>query len=283
MTNPSTLNKTRKSIANLWSAVVHNVSLIIIVLFVMFPIFWIAISAFKLPVDVKKPSIIFQPTLQNFQILFRDFDFANLLWNSLIICVFVVLITLPLAAMGAYALSRYKIPFKKGLLVGILASQFFPPVVLVLPYFALFRRFDLIDTIAALVIINLTRTIPFSIWLLKGFMDTLPAEVEESALVDGCTEFGILRHIVLPLSIPGMITTGIFSFILAWNEFLYALLLTGRHSRTAIVGLVNVVGERDVPWEQMSAAGILVMIPMLIMAFAIRKYFVEGLTMGAVK
>jgi len=163
------------------------------------------------------------------------------------------------------------------------ASQFFPPVVLVLPYFALFRQFDLIDTIAALVIINLTRTIPFSIWLLKGFMDTLPAEVEESALVDGCTEFGILRHIVLPLSIPGMITTGIFSFILAWNEFLYALLLTGRHSRTAIVGLVNVVGERDVPWEQMSAAGILVMIPMLIMAFAIRRYFVEGLTMGAVK
>lgn len=283
MTSLPKATRNRKNFSSLWASIVHNVSLIIIVLFVMFPIFWIAISAFKLPVDVKKPSIIFQPTLMNFQILFRDFDFANLLWNSLLICTFVVLITLPLATMGAYALSRYKLPYKKGLLVGILASQFFPPVVLVLPYFALFRQFDLIDTIAALVIINLTRTIPFSIWLLKGFMDTLPAEVEESALVDGCTEFGILRHIVLPLSIPGMITTGIFSFILAWNEFLYALLLTGRHSRTAIVGLVNVVGERDVPWEQMSAAGILVMIPMLIMAFAIRRYFVEGLTMGAVK
>lgn len=279
----SSVSKNTKSKQNLKEQIGHYVSLVIIILFVAFPIFWIALSAFKLPIDVKKPSIFFTPTFQNFIILFRDFKFADLLINSLLICVFVVLITLPLAAMGSYALSRYQLPFKKGLLVGILASQFFPPVVLVLPYFALFRQFDLIDTIAGLVIINLTRTIPFSIWLLKGFMDTLPAEIEESAMVDGCTEFGILRRIVLPLSIPGMITTGIFSFILAWNEFLYALLLTGRHSRTAIVGLVNVVGERDVPWEQMSAAGIIVMIPMLIMAFAIRKYFVEGLTMGAVK
>ena len=261
----------------------YYLSLLAIILFVAFPIFWITISAFKLPIDVKKPNLIFEPTLQNFRILFTQFQFMDLLINSLLICVFVVLITLPLAAMGAYALSRYQLPYKKSLLVGILASQFFPPVVLVLPYFALFRQFDLLDTITALVIINLTRTIPFSIWLLKGFMDTLPTEVEESAMVDGCTEFGLLRHIVLPLSVPGMITTGIFSFILAWNEFLYALLLTGRNSRTAIVGLVNVVGERDVPWEQMSAAGILVMVPMLIMAFAIRKYFVEGMTAGAVK
>ncbi|MEM7737914.1 MAG: carbohydrate ABC transporter permease [Deinococcota bacterium] len=261
----------------------HHTALTVIVLFVMFPIFWITTSAFKLPIDVRKPTIFFQPTLQNFQILFNEFQFADLLLNSLLICVFVVLITLPLAAMGSYGLSRYQLPFKKALLVGILASQFFPPVVLVLPYFTLFRRFDLLDTILGLVIINLTRTIPFSIWLLKGFMDTLPMEIEESAMVDGCTEFKILQHIVLPLSIPGLITTGIFAFILAWNEFLYALLLTGRNSRTAIVGLVNVVGERDVPWEQMSAAGILVMIPMLIMAFAIRKYFVEGMTMGAVK
>lgn len=276
---PSTARRRRRRRRQLG----HNLAVTSIVLFVGFPIFWITLSAFKLPIDVKKPNLIFSPTLENFRILFDEFQFAQLLTNSLLICVFVVLITLPLAIMGAYALSRYRIPFKRGLLVGILATQFFPPVVLVLPYFALFRQFSLLDTIGALVIINLTRTIPFSVWLLKGFVDTLPAEIEESAMVDGCTEFGILRHIVLPLSIPGLITTGIFSFILAWNEFLYALLLTSRHARTAIVGLVNVVGERDVPWEQMSAAGILVMVPMLIMAFAIRHYFVEGMTAGAVK
>lgn len=259
-------------------------SIVGITIFVMFPIFWITISAFKLPIDVGKPSIIFEPTLQNFEILFSDlFNFDQLLWNSIIICVGVVVITVPLATMASYALSRYKLPGKKALLVGILATQFFPPVVLVLPYFALFREIGLLDTHIALIILNLTRTVPFAIWLLKGFMDTLPIEVEEAALVDGCTEFGILRYIVFPLSLPGVITAGIFSFLLAWNEFLYALLLTSRNSRTVIVGLVNVVGERDVPWEQMSAAGILVMVPMLIMAFAIRRYFVEGMTMGAVK
>ena len=255
-----------------------------ILIFVGFPIFWITISAFKLEKDVKKPSIIFEPTLQNFQIIFSDlFEFDRLIVNSLIICVWVVVVTIPLAMMGAYALSRFRIPFKRALLVLILATQFFPPVVLVLPYFNLFRQFSLLDTYTALVIVNLTRTVPFSMWLLYGFVDTLPLEIEQAGLVDGCTEWGILRYITLPLTMPGVITAAIFSFLLAWNEFLYALLLTSKETRTVIVGLVNVVGERDVPWEQMSAAGILVMVPMLIMSFAIRKYFVEGLTMGAVK
>ena len=128
--------------------------------------------------------------------------------------------------MAAYGLSRYKLFGKRSLLVAILATQFFPPVVLVLPYFALFRDLQLLDTHFALIILNLTRTVPFAIWLLKGFMDTLPVEVEEAAMVDGCSEFGILRYVVLPLSMPGVITAGVFSFLLAWNEFLYALLLT---------------------------------------------------------
>ena len=272
------------NVARLFNRSLYWLSIVGITVFVMFPIFWITISAFKLPKDVAKPSIFFEPTFQNFEILFSDlFNFDQLLVNSLIICIGVVAITVPLAAMASYALSRYRLPGKRILLVGILATQFFPPVVLVLPYFALFRDIGLLDTHIALIILNLTRTVPFAIWLLKGFMDTLPVEVEEAALVDGCTEFGILRHVVFPLSLPGVITAGIFSFLLAWNEFLYALLLTSRNSRTVIVGLVNVVGERDVPWEQMSAAGILVMVPMLIMAFAIRRYFVEGMTMGAVK
>lgn len=263
---------------------VYWLSIVAIIIFVMFPIFWISISAFKLPKDVGVPSLVFEPTLQNFEILFSDlFNFDDLILNSVIICIAVVAITVPLATMAAYGLSRYKLFGKRSLLVAILATQFFPPVVLVLPYFALFRDLQLLDTHFALIILNLTRTVPFAIWLLKGFMDTLPIEVEEAAMVDGCSEFGILRYVVLPLSMPGVITAGVFSFLLAWNEFLYALLLTSRNSRTVIVGLVNVVGERDVPWEQMSAAGIIVMVPMLIMAYAIRRYFVDGMTMGAVK
>ncbi len=261
----------------------YVLSLIGIFIFVVFPIFWISISALKLPIDVTKPTIIFEPTLENFRILFDLFDFWNLIINSLVVCVAVVVITLPLATSGAYALSRFRLPAKRLLLVLVLSTQFFPPVVMVLPYFNIFRQLQLLDTYTALVIVNLTRTIPFAMWLLFGFIDTLPREIEEAAMVDGCTEWGILRFVTFPLALPGILTAGVFSFLLAWNEFLYAFLLTSKDTRTVIVGLVNVVGERDVPWEQMSAAGLIVMVPMLFMAYAIRRYFVEGMTMGAVK
>lgn len=252
--------------------------------FVAFPIVWIALSAFKPPGEVREPSVIFTPTFRSFQILFNEqFRFGDLLFNSIVICIVVVIITVPLATMGAYALSRFRIPAKRALLITILATQFFPPVVLVLPYFNLFRQFGLLDTYPALVLLNLTRTVPFSLWLLYGFIDSLPREIEEAALVDGCTEFGVLRRVTAPLAMPGIVTAAIFSFILAWNELLYALLLTSERTRTVIVGLVNVVGERDVPWELMSGAGILVMVPMFIMAVAIRRYFVEGITLGATK
>lgn len=251
--------------------------------FVMFPIVWITLSAFKNEADVRTSKIFFEPTFENFRIIFDRFEFGTMLWNSLVVCVGVTVVTVPLATLGAFSLARYPIPLKRALLVTILATQFFPPVVLVLPYFTLFRDLSLLDTYTALILINLTRTIPFCIWLMYGFFDGLPTEIEQAARVDGASEWAVLRRIVAPLARPGIVTSAIFAFILAWNEFLYAFLIGTRNTRTAIVGLVNTVGERDVMWEQMSAAGIFVMVPMLVMAFAIRRYFVEGITMGAVK
>jgi multiple sugar transport system permease protein len=260
------------------------VNLAVITAFVFFPIFWITLSSFKDEREVRNPSLIFDPQILSYQILFNEpYDFGRLLWNSLLVCVLVVLITVPLAAAAAYSMSRFKIPAKRFLLVLILGTQFLPPVVLVLPYFTIFRELGLLDTIFGLVLVNLTRTIPFSIWLLYGFIDSLPREIEESAMIDGAGEFGILRFITGPLAAPGLVTAGIFSFILAWNEFLYALILTSRDAKTSIVGLVAVVGERDVPWELMSAGGVLVMVPVILLSWAIRRYFAEGLTAGAIK
>lgn len=262
----------------------YLLSLSAFTVFLLFPIFWIALSAFKKPIDVRRPTIFFEPTFDNFRIIFSDlYRFGDLLVNSLIVCAAVVVISVPMAALASYALARFRIMGKRWILVGILSAQFFPAVVLVLPYFTLFRRFGLLDTLEALVIISLTHTLPFTIWLMKGFMETLPLEIEESAMVDGCSELGVLRYIVVPLAIPGLLTAAIFAFILTWNELIYALVLTSARSRTVTVGLVSVVGERDVPWEQMSAAGILVMVPVLAMSYAIRRYFVRGLTAGAVK
>lgn len=264
--------------------VFRTVNLAVITIFVLFPIFWIALSAFKGPVGVRTPSLLFDPTLGNFQELFgQPFEFGHLLVNSLLICIGVVVLTLPLAMLSSYALSRFAIPFKRVLLVLMLATQFLPPIVMVLPYFNLFREVGLLDTLTGLIIINLTRTIPFSIWLMYGFIDSLPREIEESAMVDGASEFGILRHITGPLAAPGVVTAGIFSFILAWNEFLYALILTNRDAVTSIVGLASVVGERSVPWALMSAGGVLVMVPVLLLSWLIRRHFAAGMTVGAVK
>ncbi len=256
---------------------------IVVVWFILFPIVWVGLASFKDGTEVKSASPIFTPTFENYRIIFDQFEFGTLLLNSLIVCIGVVLVTVPFAGLGAYALARFRIPGKRALLVLILATQFFPPVVMVLPYFSIFRDLQLLDSYTALIIINLTRTIPFCMWLLYGFMDGLPVEIEEAAMVDGCSELQIFRRVTGPLAVPGFITAAIFAFILSWNEFLYAFLIGTREKRTAIIGLVNTVGERDVLWEQMSAAGMVVMIPMLFMAYAIRKYFVEGITMGAVK
>lgn len=193
-TTPSTPKQLRDR--GLRDAVIRYASLALITIFVLFPIAWIGLSAFKNGVDVRRPTLTFTPTLENFRTLWAEpFDFGRLLFNSIAVCVIVVVITVPLAASAAYALSRFRIPGKRILIVAILATQFLPPVVLVIPYFTLLRDIGLLDTLWGLALVNLTRTLPFSIWLLYGFIDSLPREIEESAMIDGAGEFSILRHI----------------------------------------------------------------------------------------
>lgn len=252
--------------------------------FVVFPMFWIALSALKQPIDVKSPSVIFSPTLNNFKMLFMSpFNFGPLIVNSLMICAVTIAVAIPLSLMCAYALSRYKFWNKELILICVLATQFIPPIGVALPFFIQFNALNMLDTHIAVIILNLSRVVPFAIWMLKGFVDAIPLEIEEAASVDGCSSFTLLWKITTPLVLPGMITSAIFGFILSWNEFLYPMLITADKARTVIIGLVNVVGERDVPWELMSAAGMIVMIPVVALAFVIRKHFVAGLTMGAVK
>ena len=255
-----------------------------VLIFVMFPMIWIALSAFKRPIDVKSPSVFFSPTLNNFKMLFvSPFNFGPLIVNSLIICVVTIVVAIPLSLMCAYALSRYKFWNKELILILVLSTQFIPPIGVAIPFFIQFNTLNLLDTHIAVIILNLSRVVPFAIWMIKGFVDSIPLEIEEAASVDGCSSFSILTKITTPLVMPGIITSAIFGFILSWNEFLYPMLITSDKARTVIIGLVNVVGERDVPWELMSAAGMIVMIPVVVLAFIIRKHFVAGLTMGAVK
>ena len=262
----------------------EKTAVLLILFFIAFPIYWLIITAFKPEAYVFSSTIIFPPTLDNFRAIFGGaLDFGPYLLNSVVISTITVLIAIPLATMASYVLSRYAFKGSTPLLIWFLVTQFIPPVVVVIPFFILFRRIGIIDTQLSLIIINLSLVLPYAVWMLKGFVDALPTEIEEAAVVDGCDELGVLRRITFPLMMPGVITTAVFAFIMAWNEFLYALVLTRDDATTMTVGLLSTQTHRGVQWEWMSAAGMLVMVPIFILSLTIRNYFVEGMTMGAVK
>ena len=167
--------------------------------------------------------------------------------------------------------------------VTILATQFVPAVVIVLPFFILFRDLGILDTRLALVLVNLSLIMPFAIWMIKGFMDSIPIETEEAAMVDGSSRIQVIINVVVPMALPGVITAAIFCFILAWNEFLFAVIITTNKSVTLPVGLSMFHAEEGVLWHLISAAGIMIMMPMFVLATLIQKHFVQGMTMGAVR
>lgn len=275
-------NSTRKMVLNL----LHTAGVLFIIFYILFPIFWIAMTAFKTRRDAFTTKIFFTPTFDNFSILFdgNPYDFTPLIRNSVIIAFTTVAIAVPLAIMAAYAFSRYRFRGKNSLLILVLSAQFLPATVVLLPYFIQFRNLGLLDTLQGLLILNLAGAIPFGIWLVKGFIDSLPQEIEQAALVDGATEFQVLRYVTIPLIRPGVIVAVVFAFVGAWNEFLFAFIMTSsERARPMMVGLLSLVEVQGVPWELMSAAGLIIMVPIFILAITIRKHFVGGLTMGAVK
>jgi multiple sugar transport system permease protein len=258
----------------------------IILSFVIFlPILWVGMTAFKNEVDAYSLNLFFTPTFNNFKELFTEpGSFFPLLKNTILVASGTVLATIPLALLCAYGFSRYRILGEKTLLLWVLSTQFIPPVVIVIPFYTFFRSIRMLDSLTGLIIINLSFSLPFAIWLLKGFIDGLPRAIEEAAVIDGCNIFQMLRHVVLPLAMPGIITASVFTFLQSWNEFLFALILTNTKATTMTIGLVAVAsGQEGVQWEILSAAGFIVMIPMFMLAYSIREYFVQGITMGAVK
>ncbi len=277
-------DRSRFKLGKVAEALLYRGIQLLTLFFVAFPIFWLILTAFKEQRDAFTTKVFFEPTFQNFQIIFsQPLDFGPKLLNTVILSVVTVAITIPLAAMAAYVFSRYSFRGDTLLFVGVLATQFVPPIIVVIPFFTLFRDLRLLDTLLALVIVNLAITTPYAIWLIKGFVDALPSEVEEAAFVDGCNEFNVLRHVTIPLVMPGIMVAAVFTFIAVWNEFLFAFILTRSDAQTLMIGLLNTQGVIGIMWEQMAAAGILVLVPVILFSFKIRNHFVQGLTLGAVK
>jgi multiple sugar transport system permease protein len=262
-----------------------HVVLILIAIFVMLvPIIWIFLAAFKTHVDVYQLKLFFTPTFENFGTVFDDpYRLGEKLLNSTIVAFVTVLFAIPIATLAAYSFSRFDMRGETTMLVIILATQFVPAVVIILPFFVMFRDIGLLDTRVGLILVNLAIVMPFAIWMIKGFIDGIPLDTEEAAMVDGSSRLQVIRNIVLPMAAPGLLTSAIFCFIIAWNEFLFALILTNKDAVTLPIGLALFKGEEGDLWNLLSAAGIIIMAPMFVLALMIRKYFVQGMTMGAVR
>ena len=267
----------------LWESV-QVVAIVLFTLVMLVPIAWIALAAFKRHVDVYQLKLFFEPTLENFRTVFEPpYSLGQKLFNSTVVAAATVAIAIPTATCSAYAFSRFELRGRTALLVLILATQFVPAVVIVLPFFVMFRDLGLLDTLQGLVLVNTAIVMPFAIWMIKGFIDGIPIDTEEAALVDGSSRMQVIRNIVLPMAAPGLVTASIFCFIIAWNEFLFALILTNRDAVTLPVGLALFKAEEGDLWNLLAAAGIIIMVPMFVLALIIRKHFVQGMTMGAVR
>lgn len=257
-------------------------ALILVSSFFLLPLLWILRTAL-LPESL---GYVLPPrwgplTLANFAELLQG-AFGRALLNSLVIASSTVIFGLPIAALLGYALARYR-PGGASLRFGVLATQMLPPIALALPLFSLFRSWGLVNTIPGIVIAYLAFALPFMSWMLMGFFEGIPRELEEAALVDGATPLGSFVRVVLPVSAPGLFAAGVLGFILAWNEFLFALILSGQDTQTIPVVLSAQITQRGVLFSRVAAGIVIGILPVVVLARVVDRYLVEGLTFGAVK
>jgi multiple sugar transport system permease protein len=249
------------------------------------PIIYIVITSFKEPelTFAIPPVWNFTPTLKNYQEVLSSTDFGKYFMNSVVVALATTGIAQTLGTLAAYGFSRFRFRGHFWLKMSSLIPQMLPPIAIIVPLYVLFSKLDWIDTRQALIISYLTFTIPLSIWMMIGFFDEVPIELEEAAMIDGCSRFGALFRVSLPLVIPGMAATAILAFLYCWNEFLYAVILTGRDARTLPVTITSFMTNKSVLWGRIAASGSLVLIPVLIFALLAQRYLIRGLAIGAVK
>ena len=253
---------------------------------ILLPIGWMLLTAFKLPRDVYTldAALWFSPTLDNLRTVFQHpWNLGSKIVNSVLVASGAVLLAMPMATMAAYAFSRFDFRFKQPLFLTVIASQFIPGAVVVLPWFLMFKEAGLLDTRSALVLVNLSIVLPYAVWMIKGFIDAVPIEIEESAMVDGAPRWRVIAEIVVPAALPGIITAAVFSFTLTWNEFLFALIISKQDALTLPIGLIGFRTDRGDLWELMAAGGILITAPMFIISLLVQKQFIQSLTAGSVR
>ncbi len=264
--------------------IIYLLVVVFLMVWTLYPILWIFVTSLKPKSAQFSPTWFgFSPSFDNYITFFSNKIFIQSFINSCIVTGLSVILGIIIGTPTAYALARFKLKNSPKLLLFILLARMTPPVVLVIPFFLIAIKLNIADTYIALIIMGIFLSLPFVIWMMRGFFLDIPKSLEESAMIDGCNRFYALRKIVIPLAAPGLAATAVLASLLVWNEFFFALILSGKHTQTLPVLVNSFVSEKSIDWGTMSAAGIITVLPLIIFGLLSQKHLVRGLTMGSVK
>lgn len=272
----------------IWNLMVV-ICLVIGLFWTFFPIYWMVVTSLKENLDVFNiPSKLWPdtPTLSSYkEVFFGSSSIVKYFINSIITSIGTVFLAIVVSILAGYALSRLRFRFRKSILSGVLVIQMFPLVVLLIPLYLFFIKANLLNSYFGLILAFSTFTVPFGIWIIKGFVDTVPIEIEEAAKIDGCNRFQMIWKIVLPLIIPGIISVAVLAFMDAWNNLLFPLILTSETDMNTVTSGMTLAftGELKNDWSGMMAASTSISIPVVLVFIFLQRYFVRGLTGGSVK
>ncbi len=258
---------------------------ILIAAFTLFPIYWMFVVSARTKLEVFSGPKLIQTSFYAFNYyrpFFRDI-YGRYLVNSLIIASGNTLLVVSLAVLATYAFSRFRVPGSSNLFFWTITNRMAPPAVFIVPFFLIFTRLGLRDTRIGMILLYCIFNLPFAIWLLKGMIDSIPRELDEAAYIDGCSLFGVLWNVILPLAKPGIMTTAILTWIFAWNEYLFAAILTSVNARTITTGLAEFVTVIGTNWGEMAAVSVVCLIPAVVFIGIAQRHIIAGLTFGAVK
>lgn len=265
--------------------VLHYAALLVLSAICLAPVVILAMTSLRTETQIFDPrwSWLFVPTLANYETVIRDGHIDRYLGNSVAISLAATVLTLGLGTMCAYALARFRFLGRAPLSYGSLVLRTVPPAVLAVPVFVIWSTWGIADTRSGVVLVYTALNLPFTIWLMYGFIEQVPEELEEAAAIDGCGPFAVFWRIILPLVKPGLAAAAIFTFRLAWNEFVLSFILTNRYTRTLPASISNYITDTGVEWGKIMAAGVLIALPPLVFTFVAAKQIITGLTAGAVK
>lgn len=263
-----------------------EIPILLIILFAVAPYLWMVLTSIKPTPELAEWPVRYLPraaTLDHYRELLSRTSFAGNLLNSLVIACGASLLGLAVSIPAGYAFSRFRFPGRRPLMTGFLVINMFPIVLLIIPLFILMRSLGLIDTFLGVILGHSTFSIPFAIWMLTSYFATIPRDLDEAATIDGASRFETIRYVIIPLVAPGIATAGIYIFITSWNEYLFAMMLSGQSVRTVTVALQLFIGEFTIQWGLLTAGGTLIAIPVTILFLLVQRRLVGGLTAGAVK